>query len=227
MDLQTESFEVTTGGKRLFRFDLDSIVDLLLRPEQFFRAYLEARPNAFPLLAMWFVGMGTVINRAGSRLMMAEAQGTGATSGFGGFVSDWSAFWGLTIVGGLVTGLLVWLIWGWWYRMRLLLSGAQNPDPTKARLVFIHAQLIWSVPLILTALAQVTAYDSYQASYDSASFALVWMTAPIWSAFVSYRGAIGCFDVDRKKARIWFLILPIGFEILVGGIAFMGLALAG
>lgn len=213
----SEAHVPAAGGRQSFEFYLEGVVELLLRPERFLKAYLNTRPFGFPLLAIWIVGMGGFIDRLDARMVRADGIGSGGSMVSDMLASSWPSFWLSVAVIGLFSGLFIWLIMGWWYQIRLQLSGAADPDPKEARLVLIHARLVASVPIIFTTLLQMPFHASYEAMSGSDSVALVWFTAPVWSIFVGYRGAIGCFDVDPKKARFWFLILPLVFLVgLIG-----------
>jgi hypothetical protein len=154
--------------------------------------------------------MGAFVSRADSGAMNS----TGMFRSGGEVVPEvaavgWPMFWLYAAIGGVVLGLVEWWFFGWWFRMRLEFCGSVAADPLSARTVFAHARAVWYVPFLVTVALLIPFSESYKAMMGSEAVALVWVTAPVWSVFVGYRGAVGCFDVDPKKARIWFLILPL------------------
>ena len=177
--------------------------DLYLRPDEYFKSVLSSG-QTFPFLVMWPCGIATILDRA----QMASVLGRPAV--LRGLLGSWFALWTAAIIMGALSGILVWFIGGWWFRMRLRFSGARNADPLSARLVYIHAFSSGAIPSIVRVLILVPRYSSvYQALSDD-SFILTSLVLPFWSIYLAYRGAVGSFEVRRTPARIWFLILPWG-----------------
>ena len=128
-----EAYIPTDSGRHSFEFYLEAVVELLLRPERFFKAYLSTRPFGFPLLAIWLVGMGAFIARLDSRMLKAGSAGSRTSMVTDMLTSSWPSFWLSLAVIGLFSGLFIWLIMGWWYQVRLQLSGVADPDPNVRR----------------------------------------------------------------------------------------------
>ncbi len=124
-------------------------------------------------------------------------------------LSSWFELWGFVLIGGIVIGLVNWLIGGWWYRMRMYFCGARGVDKTDARLVYMHAQLVWCVPSLVWLVLITPLYPDYHAAYVDSPLTLALVGMVPWSVWVSYRGVRRCFDVRPAWARVWFLILPL------------------
>jgi len=186
--------------------------DLYLRPDEYFKSVVSSR-QTFPILLMWLCGIAPALERDQTRRLMGDI--LEHVNLFRGPLGSWVALWTGAIIIGAFSGILLWLIGGWWFRMRLLLSGAHNPDPLSARLVYIHAYSAWAIPFIVLQLTLVTRYFSALQARPDTSFWLTNLVLPFWSIYLSYRGAVSCFEVRRTPARVWFLILPSGLFSLV------------
>jgi hypothetical protein len=165
------------------RADVATLAEMLVRPESFFPKLVAVRGKRFPFVAIWIVGAGAAVDRLDSRMLLENFRSTIGADRPNPVLADWTATWASVIVGGLIGGLLIWLVLGWWYRMRLKLCGARPPKRA-ARNVFIHANLIVGV------------------------VAWGWILVFLWSVWISYRGVVSCFDVRPVAALVWFLILP-------------------
>ena len=195
------------------RWNLDKVVDLVLHPERFFAALLRDRNNQLPLLAIWLRGMAGAIDSLDMRIS------TGRLAADSPILSSWVTLWLTVIAAGVIGGALVWLLGGWWYRVRLRFSGARDVDERAARLVFIHAELVWAVPMLVWTILVTPIYPTYHAAHMDAPLTLSVIATLPWSIWVSYRGVRQCFDVTPVKARIWFLILPLTvLAVVIGGV---------
>jgi hypothetical protein len=189
-----------------FRWSLDRVAELFVQPEIFFRSLLRG-PHAgfFPFVIIWICGMGQVLDRLDIRMMMPSTTDRAVGLASGG----WPTLLGMVVGGGVISGIFTWLIGGWWYRMRLRLSGSTDPAPRVARQVFIHARLIWTAPYVLLTVSLMPFYPNYATMSASAPFAMSTIVLPFWSVLISYRAVVSTFDVNRGRARVWFLILPM------------------
>lgn len=192
--------------------------DLLLRPTSFFSSpALTKRPEL--LIAAWIVGVATMLDRLDLRLAISDI-----TSGGGVWMSiahaPWTMFWVSAILIGAIQGAFVWWVGGWWYRVRLELSGATDPDPLRARAVYAYQNLVADVPTILVTIGYGFVYANFAEAYESlewwSAFALIFA---VWSFFTSYFGATTAFEnLSRVKAALWFIVIPMAFyTILIVG----------
>jgi len=187
----------------------DAAAELLLRPERYFEARLRPDNPAIPWLVISVCGLARGIDSLDTRILM----GTLATDS--PLLTTWAGLWGGLLGAGVMSGLLMWLVGGWWYRMRLLLSGASDVNKRKARIVYTHAALVVAVPSVSWMAIVTFLYPNYSAAFAETPLAFALMFLAPWSAWVSYRGARHCFDVRPGRARVWFLILPL---ILYGAV---------
>ena len=203
-----------------FPWTASAFTDLLLRPERFFRVLLDHKLASFPFLVIWIQGMAATVDRINSRQIIHQLSMT--TGSLQGLLTNWAALWGSVIFGGLLAGLLIWVIGGLFYRIRLRFCGVRGVDPGVARRVYIYAQFVWAAPLMIWLALVTLTYPDYQAANAEAPLAWSLSATLFWSIWVSYRGAVGCFPVARGRARFWFLILPMSFYLLI----FAGVMLA-
>ena len=120
------------------RADLATLAQMLVRPDRFFPRLIAARGARFPFVAIWIVGAGAMVDRLDTRMLFENSRRAIETGPPNPLLTDWIATWTSVIVGGLIGGLLIWLVRGWWYRVRLRFCGARPPERA-ARNVFIHA----------------------------------------------------------------------------------------
>jgi hypothetical protein len=122
---------------------------------------------------------------------------------------SWLGFWGFALLGGAVAGAVLWYVGGWWYRVRLKWAGADNPDPTLARLVYIYSGFVVAGPMVAAALLQTITFPSYRVASEAETlYPFLLLAFPLWSIVVSYNGVTARFAMRRWAARMWFLILP-------------------
>lgn len=200
MSEASASPEISAGPSRS---RADAAVELLLRPERYFETLLRTASKRLPWLVIWVCGVAQVIDNLDMQLLTGRSRADAA------ILTNWVVLWEFALIGGIIAGLVNWLIGGWWYRVRIYLSGARGVDKRQARLVFVHSLLVLYVPSLVWLVLVTMVYSDYRAAY--AESPLVFAFVPIfpWSAWVSYRGVRHCFDVRPGRARVWFLILPL------------------
>lgn len=183
------------------------LVYLYFMPTTFFQSFVLKSTPALTLLCTWVYGIAGVIDRMDSRI--AEGR-----TGFYGL--DWSSYWVSAVGLGALGGLIYYLIGGWWYRVRLSLSGAKGIDRALARRVYVFASLVMAIPTLFLALSETQAHDTpFDASLAPVEYWHAFLLLfPFWSLFTSYKGVRTSFDVRPGWARVWFLILPFLFYFL-------------
>jgi hypothetical protein len=198
---------------------------LFLRPRQFFEHFVVRPAPALTLLAAWLMGVVAAMDRV-------EQKGFGSRSSsgsslFAGSMEDWQTFWVQSLLLGVVSGAMYYLLGGWWYRTRLEFCGARAPDPALARRVYLFASLVAGMPALLykswESRVYATPLDAFQGDDAWGLAVLVFL---FWSAITSYQGVRTAFIVRPGPARLWFLILPLlAYGVVVAGTA--GVLLSG
>jgi len=184
------------------------IVDLAIRPERFFRELLKTNPYHLPFVLVWVVGISLAIAKLDTRVAMQQAFGRSLPEQD----VQWMTLWPGFLVAGLIGGSLAWLIWGWWFRMRLRFCGVVDSDKREARLVWVYSRAVHAVPSVVWLILVTAIYDDYQAASNAARWGLTQIGLYFWSIWVGYRGATSWFPVKRTPALWWFLILPLALN---------------
>lgn len=187
---------------------------LFLAPRRFFRSVTLDAGN-FWLAAIWLEGITSVMNRIDQKLLGAEF---GRTSGVDFATSSWLRYFGFVLVAGVFAGAISWWLWGWWYKIRVRWSGADDPDPRRARLVFVTSAFVLTAPMLLYTAVLPFFYPDYRTAYvEETGWSLLLVAFVVWSVIVSYHGVLASFEVVRWRARLWFLILPLAVYAIILG----------
>jgi hypothetical protein len=190
---------------------LRGLRELYLRPIQFFtRPNLTAKPAL--LIAVWLMGIEVVMQRIDLALIAEEYFGVRSGVALGA-AHSWPMFWIIAAVLGVLYGWLVWLAGGWWYWIRVALSGADDPEPRLARGVYTYQNLVADLPAIAFAVLYTFLFRNYAAAQDSEA---LWTLVPalvfLWSCFTSFFGVTAAFPTASKvKAALWFIVAPFLF----------------
>ncbi|MTV36511.1 hypothetical protein [Duganella radicis] len=204
-------------------FSPHRLVSLLLTPRAYF-----AQPDLLAdqrgiLLAAAIVGMADVMGRIDQNLLKADFRNAEAgAEGLAGWIaSSWMHYWIVVLVAGLFSAVISWYFRGWWYRKRLEWSGVAEVAPERARAVSTLQGLVYVLPLMVWTLVDSFSYDNYIEAWQSTNInGIVLLMFLLWSCWTSYCAATTAFAANKNPARIWFLILPLLFYlILMGGIA--------
>lgn len=186
-----------------------SLLQLYLFPSRFFSGRVSRGGRPYLLAAAFLCGMAATLGRVEKQMVKADL-GTRA-SGIEsiGILDSWFTLWVLVLCIGVIGAGFMWVIGGWWYKIRVAWSGATTPDPFKARVIYVYVTLVWALPVVLIYLAATGLYPSfreywYAEEYWSSS-ALAFM---FWSCVTSYKAVRASFPVSKWKARVWFLLLP-------------------
>ncbi|RME02034.1 MAG: hypothetical protein D6814_00370 [Calditrichaeota bacterium] len=204
------------------------LVDLFIRPRKFFSSQLALGKTSYVLFVTLCLGMAEAINRIDMEMMRTElGQSRAGWEAFGPLVAQsWIGFWLWVLFVGAIGAALIWWIGGWWYRVRLKWCDAQNPDKRQARLVYVYASFVAAGPSVALALAWTLVYPNYAQAYSAGDlFSALIVIFPFWSLIASYAGARTVFDASRWKARVWFVLLPALFYLVVMGVLAALLAL--
>lgn len=142
---------------------------------------------------------------------------------------SWPTYWILVLIMSIPSGMFIWWISGWWYKVRIKWSGAKQPDPFESRLTYIFSSFVYTAPTIAlyfsTAFFFKNPWEAY--SFESDNFYIAGVlflayTLPyLWSVLVSYKGVTTRFNLIKWKAKLWFIILPITTISFLGIIIYL------
>lgn len=195
------------------------LIDLFFRPTRFFSGQLALGRTPYVALVTWAFGISSVLDRIDMRMLQAElSDDPERWQVLEALIGDWPRLWAVVLASGAVSGILLWWIGGWWCRVRLRWSGAEDPDTLLPRLLLIYSSFVFAGPVVLALVAQTLLYPNYRAAFEAeSSFDLLVLSLVFWSLFTTYKGALALFSVSRARARLWFIALPAVFYFLVAG----------
>lgn len=197
---------------------IDFWTSLFVEPKAFFSKYLadtEEQPPYF-VLAIILFGIGAGINRLDKQLTKYDLNGRLDDIDF---LNNWIGYWLIAVIGGIIGGILLYLIGGWFFNVRLKWSKGTG-DIDKSRYIYLYSGVVSSAVVILLTLVSTLISskpcDSESAFnlWDLTSLALLIFFA-YYSVYVSYSGVRAITDADKMQSKIWFLILPIILYTLV------------
>ena len=183
-------------------------VYILFRPRVFFESLAMLHAPSLTFSCAMMFGMSNTIDRVSNKM--------GTTGISVPWETSWGAFWGFVVGAGAVSAALTYVIGGWWYRRRLRWCGVADPDKKVSTRIYVCAAQVFATPSVLmTAIAgSVFATPLEAAESDAATiWGLISIVLVLWSFAVSYIGVRTVFAARVWPARIWFLILPVGFVI--------------
>lgn len=208
------------------------LLDLFIAPVRFFSSQLALGKTPYLIPLLYLFGVAATLDRLELRvqqtLVRIELGTTPPVWKFlEPFASNWLYFWGYGLFAGLVSAAFIWWIGGWWFKVRTAWSGAVNPDARKARLVYVYAATVWTIPYVAHLVAGSLVYDNYLTWWEAGTpWDLLLLLFPFWSAVAGYKGVITVFEVSRGRALIWFLLLPSLLYLItfgaLGALHFMG-----
>lgn len=182
---------------------------LYFQPKRFFEHFVTQPMPFLTALCAWIYGMAGVIDR----IEMRHVQGRLPVDQLG-MTGGWGSYIAIVLLGGAFAGVLYYAIGGWWYRKRLTWCGVQEAEPGLARRVYLYASQVLAGPVVLSTLAQSTAFDTPVQMMEADGVWVLWVGLSIvgfalWSVWTSYRGVTTLFETTRRgMTRLWFLILP-------------------
>ncbi len=202
-------------------FTPGNLLNLFFRPARFFSSEIALGKTPYLVGVTWVVGIAYALGRIDQELLRAEfGRPRPYWASFGALLTDsWLSFWAIALVYGALSGLAVWYFGGWWYKVRVRWSGDPAPDRGTARIVYIYVSFIAAAPSVLAVIAHTLFYSNYGEAYGAEE---LWPTLlllfPFWALIVSYRAVTTVFEVVKKRAMVWFVILPSLVYLLAFGI---------
>ncbi len=182
---------------------------LYFRPKVFFEHFTDCSSALMGLFA-WMMGLGLCISRVdfyfyhhGKRLSLHDIAS-----------QSWGQFWPYLGAYAIFVTIIVYLIGGWWYRLRIRFSGGGKVDAYVSRRVYIFSYQVFVIPIIIRSIFETFCFATPLEAKASESllydiFPIIGAILLLWSSYISYRGVRVCFEVRKWAARIWFIIIPV------------------
>lgn len=142
---------------------------------------------------------------------------------WGQYVGEsWFYYWAMVFIfGGIVGGVIVWWVGGWWYKLRLKWSGIQDPDPKSARTLYVYSSLVYNLPKVLSVIVISLLFSTYiEASSGFPTYIHTLLSVFLfWSLQASYQGIVEVYSPQSLlKVKIWFVFLPASLYVLSIGL---------
>jgi len=201
------------------------LAQLYFQPAQFFAPERQLDEWPTVLYVMWAVGVVASLDRMEAQVVRGEL--APGTPGFPpSLANSWLLAWILLLVVGGLSGLLLWIVGGWWYRVRLRWAGTQAVDSHEARLTYAFVKLVAALPtLFVLALATVRYPNFLAAAQTTSVLDILPPVFIVWGLVVSYVAVRARFQIGTGGAFVWFLLLPVVFYIV--GFVLLGMLMAG
>ena len=186
-------------------------VALFIKPSHFFTTFEDLAQPLPLLVATLCLGVASMVDRIEQHILRAEmGQGVSGWSELSPWLlHSWTTLWIALLLLGVLNVPLFWYLGGWWYRLRLKWSAATALDSLRPRLLFVYSSLVYALPVVLVMIGETLLFPNYRLARDAeGSWTLIFVALSFWSVVVSYCGATKTFALARRKALIWFLLLP-------------------
>lgn len=183
-------------------------VYLFFRPRKYFLRYAVNPSPVRTVFCILSVGLIFAFARFNTVKSQADTYGYLYT-----FIGNDTAMYGFYLFCfSFFIGFFDYLLFGWWFKLRLRFCGATVFDPLLPRRIYIHSCLIPAIPLLMLILVNLMTWKWDTSDYEDwvivgGFFAFLFLY--YYSIYVSYRGVRTCFPVEKRPARVWFLILPV------------------
>jgi len=199
---------------------------LVFEPRKFFKEDFDGRSSPFLFATIAIYGIAKAMDRVEKQLTKADLKGTLAEHEW---INNWSTYWIVVLISGAISGIIFYLLGGWFYNVRIKWSKGTS-DKEKARFLFLYPEFVPSLIVVVNTLifmlGSPVPYDSNADLTPSEIIGMVLVVVALYySVYISYIGVTTVTDVSIKRAKIWFLILPIVVYSL-GMIAILGAIMA-
>lgn len=205
-------------GKGISPYHPQQLLDIFVAPRDFFIAGATLGKSLNCTLAAWLMGFVALFYVVlGDTFLTMEGEASQLPPEL---LQSWAQLWTTLLVGGAIVGVFVWVVGGWWFQMRVLLSGAPKPDLRLSRLVFVYAGLARSLPPLIMLVLWTLRYPNYAAVptrevFIGATLCLVFAFGELTSAYV---GVNTLFRVDGVRSLIWFIVGPAAWYVISLGL---------
>jgi hypothetical protein len=171
---------------------------LFTRPATFFSRNLDFEHTGSLLVAALVAGMARTLERVSNDENGLYADAT------------WPGFWAGLVVVGAISGGFTFFVGGWWYRVRIGFAGDDNVDADEARQIYTYITFVEALPAVAIIALVSPFYGSFGDYVASDQYAgLVVVPFFFLSCLASYQAVTTRFRVEKGKALIWFLLLPV------------------
>ncbi len=191
-------------------------ITLFTEPKVFFNEHWKNRelPGIFNIAIVLFL-IGAGMDRFDTQLLKLEIRGDYELLGS---LNVWWIFWIGSITLGLTVGWIGYYLGGWFYDLRIGWSRGKS-DIKTSRHLFMYSGLIFYVYIFLISIMNTFVFEVPHQISDEVSIyelliAILLILMLVYSVVVSYIGVTTVTNVNKSKARFWFLVCPLLFYVI-------------
>ncbi|MEM9151983.1 MAG: hypothetical protein AAGB19_16225, partial [Cyanobacteria bacterium P01_F01_bin.3] len=197
-------------GKGVSPYHPNQLLNIFAAPGAFFSAEIALGKPINVWIATWLLGFATAFSNI-NRSVVSFKRGESSLEPPSEVLYSWSDLWMGLLLAGFVFGILLWLFGGWWFHIRVLLSGAPEPDGQVARLVYIYSALVRSLPAFVTLIVWSILYQNLDDAYTQGGLFVSQFLSIIFlfgELITAYIGVKTLYSVDQPRAMVWFIFAP-------------------
>lgn len=190
-----------------------NIFHLFIFPRKFFSRIVILGKKPYLYIITYLIGITTIMDQIDGKLFTNR---TNIDSIYYDISQSWFYYWSFSLLLAVGGALIVWQLGGWWYRKRLQLSGDKDPDKFEVRYVYLYSSFVNTLPYLIVAILYTFLYKNYLLALASDEVLyLIPLAFLFLSIYTSYSGASEVFNIIKRRAMIWFVILPGIFYSLI------------
>jgi hypothetical protein len=195
---------------------------LVVNPREFFQRDFNKSNSPYFLFVVLVYGFADQLDRMDNQMMKIA---NGRLSDMSWLSESWSGYLAITLVFGLLAGLMYHYLGGWWFNARIGFCGGVK-DISSSRFIFLYSLFPVGFAKVLFFLPVPLKHDTPMHAYLSDDLfegitGLIVIALLYYSLRISYIGATTVFELKDGPAKLWFLWLPslfytLAFAVVIG-----------
>ena len=197
---------------------MTKLASLYFTPSKFFASYENFSSSKIAILCSFLYGVGGVLEQVENKSLQFNLHQNAESPELvlNLMVTYWTAFWGFAMLTAIISGALIWYVGGWFYNIRLFLCGAREIDKDLGRKIYVVANTVYAIPLLILLIVATFFYDNYLDFYASDQYLLlIAMLFYFWGLITSYKGVVSNFAVNKWLAGLFFIVGPAIVSFLI------------
>lgn len=183
---------------------------LICKPKTFFEEQFEKEKSPYFWYVLLVFGLSYSIDRLDRTFLKYDLKGNYEQLEL---INNWYYYWGFSIFGAILSGLLFYYFGGWFYNLRVKWSKG-TPDKETSRFIYLYSSFIPSLPTVIYSIHltfnQPKPYILMnEDGGEGIIFPLFILFLIFYGIYVSYQGVCVTMKPAKWLGRIWFLILPV------------------
>ncbi len=190
------------------------------QPSKFTRSFSIHCSGLFLFAVVWMTGTALVFN---------SFVKDGVTSSLSSYLESWFTVVIYSVIIGVLRGGFVYVLGGWWYRVRLGFCGYEVSDRVYTGRVYMNAGIGKHVLALMIYSIASLRHDTFLSYVNEDSMIAPFVESGLlfclifWSSFTLYFSTRAVFPTKKLASIAWFLVLPIMLQLLGIAMAVIGL----